>query len=287
MRKVLFSSFILLILILSACNESTEPEKNDNEEDMVTPVETEKVDTGDFVVEKSIYGHISPRNQTPVMLQQPGEVTTLKIENGDEVKKDDHLATIKTQMGNQTIYASADGEMAHVNAEEGSFLSNEEPFALIIDVEKVHATFTVTAATKDYFEKDDTVTVLIDDEKYEGTVLAMDTMPNETGQYPVVVEIDNEDRDISPGMTAKMMIADQRVKDAIIIPTAAVMTESEESFVFIVSDHVAKKVSVEIKESQSEQTAVKGDLAKDDDVIVNGHFTLSDGSKVDVVKEGK
>src|SRR5690625_2327174 len=97
MRKMLFSIFIFHILILSACNESTEPEINN--EDIVTPVETEEVDTGEFVVEKTVYGHVSPQKQTPVMLEQPGEITTLKIENGDEVKKDDHLATIKTPMG--------------------------------------------------------------------------------------------------------------------------------------------------------------------------------------------
>lgn len=221
------------------------------------------------------------------MIEQPGEVSTLKVENGDEVKKDDHLATIKTQMGNQAIYAPTDGEIAHLNVQEDAFQSNEDPFVLIVDIEQLQANFAVTSTTRKHFKKDQKMDIVIDDETYEANVLAVDTMPNETGQYPILVEIDNEERTILPGMTTKLIVPDKRVKDTIIIPTDAVMTESDESFVFIVSDDTAKKIIVDIKETQSEQTAVEADLEKGDQVIVNGQFTLSDGSKVEVVKEGK
>ena len=38
---------------LAACSEAEEKETN-NKETIVTPVETEQVDTGDFIVEKSL-----------------------------------------------------------------------------------------------------------------------------------------------------------------------------------------------------------------------------------------
>src|SRR5699024_8880825 len=219
MRKLLLSLFIILnAFLLSACNEAEEQETN-NKETLATPVEAEEVDTGDFVVEKSVYGQISPVKQTPVMVPQPGEVSVLKVENGDKVDKDDHIATIKTQMGNQAIYAPVAGEIAHLGAKENSFQSNEEPIALVVDLEKVDANFSVTASTREQLDQDKKVNVYIDEKKYEGTVAAIDPMPNEAGQYPIAVELDNEDRNIAPGMAAKLIVPDKRMKDTIIIPT--------------------------------------------------------------------
>jgi len=287
MRKLLLSLFIILnAFLLSACNEAEEQETN-NKETLATPVEAEEVDTGDFVVEKSVYGQISPVKQTPVMVPQPGEVSVLKVENGDKVDKDDHIATIKTQMGNQAIYAPVAGEIAHLGAKENSFQSNEEPIALVVDLEKVDANFSVTASTREQLDQDKKVNVYIDEKKYEGTVAAIDPMPNEAGQYPIAVELDNEDRNIAPGMAAKLIVPDKRMKDTIIIPTSAVLTEGDESFVFVVEGDAAKKVAVDVKETQSKKTAVDAELEKGDSVIVTGHYTLSDGAKVDVVKEGK
>lgn len=285
MRKLLFSAFILLVLLLfSACNEPEEENKN---EEIITPVETAKVKTGDFIIEKVIYGQISPVKQTPIIVQQPGEITSLKVENGDEVKKENHLATIKSQMGSQTIYAPNDGEIAHLHVQEGSFQSNEEPLMMIVDLDTLKISFTVTPTVLDQFKKDDKIKVLIDDQHVEAIVLAIDTLPNDTGQFLIEAELDNEDRHIIPGMTGKIVATDKKVKDTIIVPTEAIMKESDESFVYIVNGDVAEKITIEIKETQSEETAIKADLKKGDQVIINGQFTLSDNSKVEVVKEGK
>jgi len=129
MRRSLFFMLIIIhLIILSACNGADEENNNtEKNEQTVTPVETAEVKQGDLTVEKSIYGTVAPAKQVPVMVQQPGEITTLKVENGDKVKKDDHLATIKTAMGSQSIYAPTDGEIAKLSVQENDVQSNEEP----------------------------------------------------------------------------------------------------------------------------------------------------------------
>ena len=286
MRKMLLLLLLFVTLfIISACNG--EEENNSMKENAITSVEIDSVETGNFTVEKSIHGHVSPIRQMPVMVQQPGEVTTLKVKNGDKVNKNDHLATIKTQMGNQTINAPTDGEIAHLNVQENAFQSNEDPLAMIIDTDQLQATFAVTPTTKELFEADQEINVFIEEKKYDAKVLPIDTLPNETGQYQIDLEIENEDRNILPGMTAKINVEDKRINDTVIIPTEAVLTENDETYVFIVTEEdTAKKVAVDIEETLSEQTAVEGELEKGAQVIVNGHFTLSDGAKVEIVKEG-
>jgi len=286
MRRAFFSIIMFSIFIfVVACSDTKDTtEKN---EEIITPVEVASVETGDFVVGKTMYGHISPIKQTPVMVQQPGEIRTLKVENGDEVKKDKHLATIRTPMGNQTIYAPTEGEIAHLNVQEGAFQSNEEPLAMIVDLDTLKISFTVSSTTREQFKKDDKIKVFIDEKEYEATVLPVDTLPNETGQFLVEAKIENKEHDILPGMTGQIAVTDKKVKDTIIVPTEAIMTENEQDFIFLVQDDVAKIVNVEIVETQTDKTAIKAELKKGDQIIVNGQFTLSDGSKVEVVKEGK
>src|SRR5699024_1810642 len=119
----------------------------------------------------------------------------------------------------------------------------------------------------------------------EGVILAVDTMPNESGQYPIDVEIDNEEGTILPGMTVSLQMKEVKVEDTIIVPTEAVLTESDEQFVYIREEDQAKRTPVEVQETQSDKTAVEGDLEKGDQVITSGQHTLTDGSTIEV-KEG-
>lgn len=285
MRKWLFFIVMIIsIIMLAACGEDNE---NEETEDRVTPVETDKVKKGDFTVDKSMYGRISPMTQVPVMLQAPGEVKTLKVENGEEVAKDRNLATVRTQAGDQTIKAPRAGTVAQLNISEGAFQSNEEPLLMIVDLNKVKVSFQVASNAKKQFKTDQKIDVYIDDKKYEAKVLPVDSLPGESGQFTIEAEIDNEKEEITPGMTGRVVIADKKVKDTLIVPTEAIMSEYEEDYVYIVKDNIAEKVSVEVVETQTDKTAVKGDLKKDEEVITSGHFTLTDESPVEVVKDGK
>lgn len=276
---------VVLIFIVSACQEA-DNSNEDSTEDVVVSVESMVVETGDFVVEKSVYGHVGLMDYTPIMIEQPGELTTLKVENGEAVKKDDHIATVKTPMGNQSIYAPEDGEIAQLTVKEEAFVSNEDPLALVVNLDELEATFQVTPTTREFFESGDEVEVLIDGNVYKTVISPLDPMPNETGQYEIVVELDNKERDILLGDVAQLLIKDVRVKDAIIVPTAAILTEDEVSYIYTLEDNVAKRIDVDIVELQSGEAAVTGELSEDAEIIVKGQFTLSDGSKVEVVKEG-
>lgn len=285
MRQVLFSVCLLTVILLIGCNESNET--TEPREEKITPVEVASIETGDFVVEKTVYGQTAAKKQVPVMLQEPGEISSIKIKNGDQVNKEDALATVKTPIGEQTIRATTNGTVARLQATEGSMQTNEEPLLLLVDTETLLIHYAVTANTRDLLKLDQTMNVYIEGEKYKATVTSVDTVPNETGQFAVELEMDNKEHDVLPGMPAKLLLADKKVKDTKIIPTEAVRTEGDEPFVFVVRNGHVEKVSVEVKETQSDQSAIEAELKKADQVVVNGHFTLTDQDKVEVIKEGK
>lgn len=287
MRKLfLVMTAIILIGILAACTDNKES-SDEKKEDSVTSVKTAEVMKGDLVIEKALYGRTAPASTTPVMVQSPGEITTLEVENGDIVEEDDLIATIETARGTQNIYASTNGEIANLKADEGSMVSNSEPLAIIADFSTLKLKFTVTANTLDLFKKGDTFTSTIDQKEYKAEITSTSTLPNDTGLYPVEATVENNEEKILAGMVAIMHVPEKRVKDTMIVPTAAVVRESSQSFIFVVKANKVTKVNVNVKESQSDKTAIKGEVKQGAHVVTKGMLTLTDGSKVDVVKEGE
>lgn len=285
MRKVVFlCTFLSILFILQACQESTESETN--EEQRATPVEVANVETGDFIVHKSVTGQIFPEKQVPVMLDQPAEVAEVHVKNGDTVKKDEKIVTVKTAMGNVSVKAPSDGVVAQLQTKEDEMVTNEEPLAFIIDIDHVEVIAQVTPLTRDLLEVDKELNVVIAKEKYKANVQSIDTLPNDTGQFTVTLRIDNEDDEIAPGEIAKISIPEKRVKKATIVPTEAIVTESDMAYIYVVDGEEAKKIEVEVVETQSDKTAIEADVEKGVEVIVNGQFTLTDGSEIEVVKVG-
>ncbi|GAB3065796.1 efflux RND transporter periplasmic adaptor subunit [Virgibacillus ainsalahensis] len=285
MKKLMVSiAAILMIGLLAACTEEEEPDANETEEESVTPVETAEASEGDLVVEKSVYGRTAPNRTTPVMLQAPGEIDTLEVANGDMVEEDDLIATVSTQAGTQNIRAPKDGEITNLQAAEGEMATTEEPIAVVADLDTVKLQLTATADVRDLFSVEDTLNVLIDGNEYEAEVTSVGTMPDDTTLYPIEATVDNEDREIIPGLVAEVTVPESTVEDTIIVPTEAVVEEDDEAFVYVVNEDSAVQTTVTIQETQSEQTAIEGEVQAGDEIVVNGQLTLGDGDTVEVVE---
>lgn len=282
MKKILRGiTIILLIGLLAACNNDG---ADNDHEDPVTPVETEAAAKDDFIIEKTVYGRATPASTTPVTLPSAGEIDTLEVENGDQVEEEDLMATLQTPAGKQDIRAPKDGEVVQLKASKGDVVSDEDPLAVIADMDKLKLEFTVTSAVQALFSKGDKLNAVVNDNKFEAKVTAIGTMPDDTGLYPIDATVTNEDKHILPGMIATMIVLEKKLKDVVIIPTAAIVEENDETFVYVVTKEKAKKVNVEIKERQSETTAIKDGIKAKDQVVVNGQMTLNDGDQVNVVE---
>lgn len=271
---------VLLIGILAACNQ--DEDTNQEEEKRVIPVETQEAKNDNLVIERSLYGRAAASSTSPIMLQAAGEVDSLEVENGEMVEEDDLIATISTPAGNQNIRASRDGEVTQLRAAEGDMVSAEEPFAVIADLDELKLNFTVTSDVVGLLKTGDTHQVEAADKEYEAEISSVDSIPGENGLYPVQATFNNEEKDLLPGAIVSLKIPEETISDAIIVPTEAVNEENEESFVFLVKDNKAERVVVTVLETQSENTAIEGDVSEGDQVIVSGHLGLTDGDQVSV-----
>ncbi|WP_164218421.1 efflux RND transporter periplasmic adaptor subunit [Virgibacillus sp. YIM 98842] len=285
MKKLLWSmAAIMVVVFLAACNEDNEETETEEEEERVVPVEIDEAEEGSLTAVNTVYGRTEPNQTTPVMAETPGEIDTLEVENGDSVEEDDLIATLDTPAGLQNIRADREGGITNLNFSEGDMVTNEEPFAVIADFKTLKITAGVTSKVLALFEKDDTVNITIDGQEIEGNITSVGNMPDDTGLYPVEAEVENDDDDFLPGMVAKIAVDETLVSDTIIVPTEAVMEESEETYVYVVVDGEAIRKTVTVQETQSEKTALEGDIEAGDQVVTAGQLTLTDGAQVNVTK---
>lgn len=284
MRKRLFVFLMILILILiTAC--SKDKEDNETIKERKVPVEVTNIVLDNFIVTKSVSGRVEPKNLTPIIVQGPGELTELKVKNGDSVNKDDVIAKVKTQAGTIDIKAPETGEIIDLEAKEEDLLSVEEPLAFIYNGDELKMTLTVTNNVRKLFEKDETYKVSIENEVYDLTIESIGKMPNETGLYPITTILENKEDRVLPGMIGLVEVPEKKFEKVLVLPTAAIIEESEGSFVYKVENEKAVKVEVRILETQSDLTAIEGDLSEEDDIVINGQLTLSDGVDLVIVKE--
>lgn len=279
-RLLLVAAF--LISVLAACTEADDT-KDKTEEAKETPVEVTEAKEDSLTVVRTAYARAEANRLTPVSLESPGELESIDVKEGTVVKKDDVIATIKTPVGNQTIRASKAGTIVNLQAETGDMVSGEDPLAMLADLDKMKLTFTISAALHSKLKVDDELDVELSDKAYKAKVTHVASMPNDTGLFPVEVTVKTEDKDILIGTVAKVNIPVTKVKKAIIIPSEAIVDEGDASYIFIVRDHHAEKLEVEVLESQSSQSAIKGDVQAADEIVTSGMQGLEDGDKIKVV----
>src|SRR5690625_3219282 len=157
---------------------------------------------------------------------------------------------------------------------------------MMIDLDDIKIQATAKQKMRDLYNSDQEETVEVDKEDYTRKEMALDSLENENGEYELNVKVENEDEKIKIGESAKIIVDKTLEKDALIVPSEAIVTSEEEDFVYIVEDDKAKQIKVDIVESQTKETAIKGEIKAEDNVVINGQSLLSDDVEVDVKKDG-
>lgn len=280
MKKTIMWLIIAMIALLAACQE--DEAETDEQEERVVAVETAEVKEEAFVIEHSVHGRATPNEITPVMLPASGELVELDVSNGDTVKKGDRIAVLSSVQGGRiNITTGGSGQVANLAASKGAMVMSGQLLASVIKTDKMQLQLAVSANERDRFAAGEKYTVVEGDKKFDATVTLIDSMPGETGLYAVEAKVENPDDEILPGTVLEMIVPETVMKEALIVPTEAVIYEDNQSFVYVIEEDTAKLREVEVKEKTSALTAVAGEIEAGDQVVISGQLTLADGDTVD------
>ncbi len=104
--------------------------------------------------------------------------------------------------------------------------------------------------------------------------------PN-TGTFSVRAEMPNPDHILLPGQFTKVKLLLDVRKDAVIVPTKALVIENDGARIFVVrNDSVVEKRFVELGPEVENNTVIERGLMKGEQIVVEGYHKLTHGMKV-------
>src|SRR5699024_7393730 len=130
----------------------------------------------------------------------------LEVEEGDNVKEDDLIAKLKRQAGVQNIRASKHGTIVNLEVSVGDMVSDEDPLAIIADLDTMKVSFDVSSSEHSLFSKENKRKIFSEDKEYEAEITKVGSMPGETGLFSIQAKVDSEDADILSGTVLKIEV---------------------------------------------------------------------------------
>ncbi len=104
-----------------------------------------------------------------------------------------------------------------------------------------------------------------------------------TKAFTAEIHLDNPKSAIKPGFTARVLLARRTLNNQIVVPTRAVLSKNEESFVMVAHDNRAVRASVVLGPTNRNESVIVRGLAPASALVVEGSHLLVDGSPLRII----
>lgn len=198
------------------------------------------------------------------------------------------VSEAKLALSRTEIAAPISGTVNEIEAKLGDFVSLGDPVARILQLDPVKVTVGVPESDVAAIFDLDEAEVIIDalnKRRVKGRKIYLSRQPQTLARlYDLELRVPNPDSRILPGMFARAELVKAVFKRALAIPLYAVITQSEERFVYIEKDGRAQRRNIQLGILVGWQVQVTSGLKPGERVIVVGHRFLDDGQAVKVIK---
>lgn len=182
------------------------------------------------------------------------------------------------------LHSPVNGVINHLYIDVGEFVDRGNPVADIVNVDKIKINVNVPELDVRYLRIGQKALVTIDafpDRQLSGTIdfVAYKADPA-TKTFNVRVLIDNQARDIRPGMIARLAFLRRVITDALVVPLFALVDKGGERIVFVERDGVVYARTVSIGVIEEDRIQIREGLEAGDRVIVSGQREVEEGMQV-------
>jgi len=217
------------------------------------------------------------------------------LANARTAQAEQRLVTLDAQLSYSVIRAPITGIVTDQFQYEGEFASAGGKLVTIADSSSVivKAPFSDSAAAQ--LKTGDAATVLPTDSSSEErkgqiTLLSRSTDPSNR-TVEVWITLGNEDGKLRPNGAAQVTVFANSKDDAIVVPLSAVTLESsnadEGTVMTVDSQNVAHETKVTTGIRTSDKVEIVDGLQGGETVVVEGNYSLPDGTKVEIATDDK
>jgi multidrug efflux pump subunit AcrA (membrane-fusion protein) len=224
-------------------------------------------------------------------LQRLGKEQTLKSVQGSRLSAEGKMKGAEAQLSYSRITSPMDGVVTDRPLYEGDLATANQPILTVMNtsrlIAKAHIAQSEAAVLKTGNPAEFKIPGLDEPIKGRVTLVSPALDPGST-TIEVWVEATKPDPALRPGMTVEVSMTAKTVKDALVVPTAAVFKNAEGAdYVLLAgSDEKAHQKTVQLGIHNSEITEIAKGISADDPVITTGGYAVPDGAQIKVEKPG-
>src|SRR5579884_2982658 len=218
-------------------------------------------------------------------LRAAGRSEQLNAAKGQlESARGQHLAAI-AQLNYSKLRSPIDGVVADRSVYPGEMASAGTPLITIMDVSKVVVRLHIPQSKAALLKLGDPATIHVPGSPNgvpaKITVLSPALDPNST-TVQIWVEASNPQHNLSPGTSVEVSLIAKVVPDALVVPTAAVLTASSgtTSVMVVKSDSRAYRQSVTTGIEENGKVQIVSGLNAGEEIVAKGAYGLPDGTKI-------
>lgn len=180
------------------------------------------------------------------------------------------------------VSAPFSGQLGMRDFSEGAFLKQGDLITTLSADQELKVDFSIAQMHSKSIEINKPVLILIDNDTLKATVYAINPVINtETRMLNVrALLAQKRNNKLKPGTFAEVLIATDMIKDAILIPTQAVVPSINEQTVYISKNGKAVRKVIEMGNRTADQVLVLDGISVGDTVITTGLLQIKEGMEL-------
>ncbi len=270
------------------------------------PVQVVLPQRGNLQVKITVYGKLVPVRKTALSSQFSGRIVRLPFSEGDAVRAGQTVAELvspKAEALGQTG-ASSKGEMLPILLKapfsgtvvrkfhySGDVVSPGEPLVQIQDTARFYLWGQLPTLYLNRVHVGQPLLVTFPDLPSQPFRTRIDRINAEVAPNSQAVQIratlKNRGHLLKENLFATVQIVTDSVRNALLLPRNAVLSDSQGDFIFLKKNGSARRQRVVLGLKTPDQFAIRSGLAETDSVILTGNYELKNGVRVRCLEQKK
>lgn len=193
-------------------------------------------------------------------------------------------ATLAEQINKTTIKAPFNGIVTAKLTEEGAFAAPGVPLIQLTDIASLKFTVNVSENDLSFFQLNQSLSVHADaypDITLTGKIAMIGSKANMGSSFPIQLMVNNtSDQRIKSGMFGRISIQSEIQKTGIIIPSSAIIGNSNQTQIYKVKNGKAILQNIRVAQKIKNKSVVLEGLQEGDVIVTNGFINLFENANV-------